>query len=219
MRLATKTPNAVSAGHQELEADHFDNKQWCEVHADQRGEDEHDGALGGRDGCSACGLAEYERGAADGCDEHFAQEPELAVPHDRHRREDCRGDDTHCDDAGKHELLEVESTGRADERRHAVAEHEQEQERLDKPGQDAGASADEANEFATPDHPDGADAKPQATGSSRAQPPGDPKRYGTPQRHHNPQSGSYEVLLLYPWVTRGRGVGEGVNQARASRVR
>jgi hypothetical protein len=90
--------------------------------------------------------------------EHLAEEPELAVPHDRDRREEAAEQDGHRHDAGEDELLVVDAAGAVlpDERLDPGAEHEQEQDRLRQARHDPGRRAAEADDLALPDHADGA---------------------------------------------------------------
>ena len=92
----------------------------------------------------------------DRSDEHFPEEPELAVPYDGKGREHRRHDDAHGDNAGVDELVEVETADGPDESAHAVAEDEEEQHRLDEAAEDTGPGPDVADELTLPDHPDDA---------------------------------------------------------------
>src|SRR2546430_16865744 len=138
--------------------DHLDDLERVEVDADDGRRDQEDQALTRRDRSAAGRLAEHEPGAADRRHEHLAEESELAVPHDRDRREQAAEQDGHRHDAGKDELLVVDAAGAVlpDERFDPRAEHEEEQDRLRQAGHDPGRRAAEADDLALPHHADGA---------------------------------------------------------------
>ena len=96
-------------------------------------------------------------------DHHLAQEAELAVPHDRRRREHRGEHHRHAEDAGVDEGLEVDAVRAAPrDRLQAGAEDEQEQQRLHQRRDDPHAVAAEADELAPPDDLDRAQLAAEA---------------------------------------------------------
>ncbi len=120
-------------GQDEHDRDQEDDDPDVQVHAHNGRDEEHERHLEERHHGGPCCLAEHDPGPADGSDQQLAEEPELAVPHDRHAREQGRGQDPHGDDAGVHELDEVDAGGdRADEVAEAGPENDKEDQRLGK---------------------------------------------------------------------------------------
>ena len=102
-----------------------------EVHANDRGDEEHERDLEQGDGRRPDRLAEDDPGPAQGRHQDLAQEAELAVPDHRHAGEQRGRQHAHGDDPGVHELDEVHARRhRADEVAEAGPEDDQEDERL-----------------------------------------------------------------------------------------
>ena len=138
---------------QEQLADEDDDHLDVVRHPDGGGEGEDDQALPGGHGGPTERLADEDRAAPDRRHEHLSQEPELAVPHDRRRRERRREQHRRCQHTGEHERLEVDAAGRLGrERRQPGAEDEQEQHRLHERGDGTEAVLAEADQLALPHH-------------------------------------------------------------------
>ena len=141
--------------------------------------------LGQRDASTANRLAEHERAARHRRDEHLSHETELAVPDDRDRGIQRRGDHRHREHTGEDVLLVGDAADAVvtDELREPGAQHEQEDERLDEAADDAGRHAAQADEIAQGDDPDRAQAMPQRRPPACAGPLGDGRGRSGVDRH------------------------------------